>query len=129
MNTTYTVADVLRVALSKVGVDYGATDAQNIEDAHRNLNLMLDGWGADPDIAIARIVPMGGYTSLTDTIDAPGEYSLAMALNLALLLASDYDQSMDKLFVAQAASALENIKTFNIRRIGGRIPANIPVVL
>ena len=129
MNTTYTVADVLKITLNKLGVDYDNTEARNIEDAHRNLNLMLEGWGADPDLAIHRIVPMGGYTSVTDTIDAPGEYALAMALNLTLLLASDYDQSMDKLFIAQAATAIENIKTFNIRRIGGRIPANIPTVL
>ena len=120
---TYTVLQVLTLALSKLGVP-SDTEAKNVEDAFNTMNLMLASWSADPDLAVNRMIPVNGYTSLGDTIDLPGEYTTAIVFNLPILLQSDYDQTLDKTHLEIAGSALANIKTNNVRRQGGKIPTN-----
>jgi hypothetical protein len=128
VSLAYTVAKVLELALSKIGVKYNETEAQNIEDAHINLNLMLGEWSADPDLAVQRIWPVAGYTELSDTVDLPPEFVNAIVLNLAVALGPDYDQPADKILLGTATAAKEAIKIYNIRRIGGRIPSNGSIV-
>lgn len=121
---TYTVAKVLEQAFSKVGVVYDDTEAKNIVDAHNSLNIMLGAWAADPDLAINRMIPLTGYTALSDTVDVPLEYIAAMIPNLAVTLCGDFDQTPSKALQDAALSTLNNIKIYNIRRIGGSIPPN-----
>lgn len=120
----YTVGKVISLAMSKIGVDYNTTEPANVEQAHENLNLLLAGWAADPDLAIHRIVPLTGYAELSDTIDAPLEYITAIVPNLALVITPDYDQQPDKLLMAHAMESLANLKIYNVRRQSGRIPTN-----
>jgi hypothetical protein len=120
----FTVQQVIHLALSKLGIDGKITEAKNIEDAHRNLNVMLGLWSADPDLAIGRIVPLAGYSELSDVIDLPPEYIAAIIPNLAVVLSSDFDQPVSKELAALAVSTLNLISIQNVRRISGRIPTN-----
>lgn len=120
----YTVEDVLSEALSNIGVEYANTEAANRQHAHRQLNLLLGAWSADPDLMVGRIVPLSGYTELSDTVDLPPEYVSALMLNLAVKLGPHYDQPTDKVLLADAAMAMDTLKRFNIQRITCRIPSN-----
>jgi hypothetical protein len=124
VSLNYTVAKVIEMAMSKIGIRYSETEVKNVEDAQINLNMMLAGWAADPDLAINRIVPLTGYANLSDTVDAPLEYITAMMLNLAVFISSDYDQPVDKILLAQAMESLANLKIYNVRKQIGRIPTN-----
>jgi hypothetical protein len=120
----YTVRNVIDLAFSKIGIDGSNTESVNVTLAHNNLNLLLGLWSCDPDMAIARMVPLSGYTELTDTIDIPPEYIAALVPNLAVFMSPDFDQPVDKALAAAADSAVSMIKIFNIRRQAGRIPPN-----
>ena len=121
---TITVAKVIEMALSKIGVIYNDTEAKNIEDAHYALNLLIGEWSADSDLNVNRMIPVIGYTSISDTVALPDEYIAALVPNLAIALADDYDQSPGKTLQESALRTLNAIKIFNVRRQGGRIPAN-----
>lgn len=122
--TSYTVLEVVSAALSKIGVDGATTEVKNLEDAQRNLNLLVGAWSADPDYAVNRILPLAGFATLDEVIDVPPEFIAAMVLNLAVLLAADYDQKVTPVQLKLAQDSLDNLKLQNVRRISGSIPSN-----
>lgn len=124
MNLTYTVQEIVTIALSKVGIDGNNCESATVELAQRNLNLLVGLWSADPDLAVQRMIPIAGFATLSEAVNLPLEYCQAMALNLAVNLQSDFDQPRDARLEALATDALEKIKIYNIRRISGSIPTN-----
>jgi hypothetical protein len=124
MNLTTTVIELIKSALSKIGVDGNNTEPANIETAHRNLNMIISLWSIDEDLHIGRFVPLTGFANLTDTVSFPQEYITALTLNLAVLLAPDWDQPADKVLVAMAENSVNAIRIHNMRLLTGSIPRN-----
>lgn len=123
---SYTVLQIIKMALGKIGVSGDQIDntPQIAEDAFRNFNMILGAMSADPDLAVNRIVPVGGYTNFSDVIALPPEYIAYLVPELANNQTSDFDQKADKMLLDQAEIALANLKLFNVRRISGSIPNN-----
>ncbi|ALQ96693.1 hypothetical protein B398_04205 [Xylella fastidiosa 32] len=118
-----TVAEIIRDALGYLRV-LDANEAAEAEDATtamRMLNLMMHSWQAN-NLALG----WHEVTNPTDILPAPKQADIAIACNLAVLLAARYGAPLDQAVIDHARYEKANLISAAIRAEDARMTYDLP---